>query len=486
MNKPMELAKSDAVDTRLVPSREAGLTLPLQISERKLLLGAVDLVLLNGVLLGVAVWRLGLPLHWTSLVDHATWFLLFSAVWLVLGPLLDAYSLRQASEVGSAFPVGAAAAFAAAIVYLAVPYVTPMLHASRLTVAVFLLGSSIAVGAWRACYAVVFSQPTFRRRALIVGAGWAGQAILGAIRDHAGTEYDVVGFVDDDPAKQGTTVDGLSVLGNGGDLSDIIAYYRPEEIIVAITHIERMEGELFAAIMDAHERGGQITQMPALYEQLTGRVAVEHAGRNLAVILPPAAGPTRMYLAAKWAFDKLVGIMGLALTILLTPFVAVALFVEDRGPVFYRQARLGQGGRPFLVVKFRTMHNGAEANGVQWAQASDARVTRVGRILRRLHLDEVPQAINLLRGELSFIGPRPERPEFVKSLDTHIPFYRARHAVRPGITGWAQVNFGYGASVEDALIKLQYDLYYVKHQSAWLDLTILVRTLGLVLTLRGR
>ncbi len=113
-------------------------------------------------------------------------------------------------------------------------------------------------------------------------------------------------------------------------------------------------------------------------------------------------------------------------------------------------------------------------------------VTRVGRLLRRLHLDEVPQAINLLRGELSFIGPRPERPEFVKSLDTHIPFYRARHAVRPGITGWAQVNFGYGASVEDALIKLQYDLYYVKHQSAWLDLTILVRTLGLVLTLRGR
>jgi len=137
-------------------------------------------------------------------------------------------------------------------------------------------------------------------------------------------------------------------------------------------------------------------------------------------------------------------------------------------------------------MKFRTMVTDAEADGPRWAEENDHRITRVGHVMRRLHIDEIPQAINIVRGELSFVGPRPERPEFVAELEWRIPFYRARHAVRPGVTGWAQVNYGYGASVEDALIKLQYDLYYIKHQSVWLDLIILIKTIPLVLTLQGR
>jgi lipopolysaccharide/colanic/teichoic acid biosynthesis glycosyltransferase len=169
---------------------------------------------------------------------------------------------------------------------------------------------------------------------------------------------------------------------------------------------------------------------------------------------------------------------------LLVPLVALAIKIESPGPVFYRQDRIGQGGRVFRLYKFRTMVPHAEPHGPQWAQEDDARVTRVGRVLRRLHLDELPQALNLLRGEMSLIGPRPERPEFVSELEGVISFYRARHAVRPGITGWAQVNYRYGRSVEDALIKLQYDLYYIKHASVVLDAVIFVRTLGRVLSLR--
>jgi lipopolysaccharide/colanic/teichoic acid biosynthesis glycosyltransferase len=223
-----------------------------------------------------------------------------------------------------------------------------------------------------------------------------------------------------------------------------------------------------------------------LYEQLTGRVPVEHAGRNLAVVLPINGGPAHLHASVKRFADLSIASLGLVLTVLLLPLVWLAHRIESPGSVFYRQRRVGQGGRLFYLLKFRTMSPDAEPNGPRWAQVHDDRITRVGRILRRLHLDEAPQALNILRGDLSFMGPRPERPEFVMQLERQIPFYRARHAVRPGVTGWAQVNYDYGASVEDALTKLQYDLYYIKHQSLWLDLLILAKTLGLILTMRGR
>jgi lipopolysaccharide/colanic/teichoic acid biosynthesis glycosyltransferase len=170
----------------------------------------------------------------------------------------------------------------------------------------------------------------------------------------------------------------------------------------------------------------------------------------------------------------------------LLPFIAAAIKLESPGPVFYRQMRAGQGGRPFQLLKFRTMIAGAEADGqARWARAIDARVTRVGRLLRRTRLDELPQLFNVLRGDMSLIGPRPERPELIAVLEQEIPFYRARLLVKPGLTGWAQVNYGYGRSVEDARVKLEYDLYYIKQQSIWLDLVILFRTVEVVLGMKG-
>jgi lipopolysaccharide/colanic/teichoic acid biosynthesis glycosyltransferase len=188
----------------------------------------------------------------------------------------------------------------------------------------------------------------------------------------------------------------------------------------------------------------------------------------------------------KRLMDILMAVVGLLLTLAVTPLAAAGLWVEDRGPVFYRQRRVGQAGRQFEILKFRTMVRHAEVNGPQWAAVGDPRVTWMGRILRRLHLDELPQAWNILKGEMSVIGPRPERPEFVEALQAAIPFYRTRLSVRPGVTGWAQVNFEYGDSIEDALVKLRYDLYYIKHRSLLLELTILVRTLGHIFRRGGR
>ena len=352
--------------------------------------------------------------------------------------------------------------------------------------ATFLTAMVVPVTCWRAIYALALVGPTLRRRALVVGAGWAGQTIVETLRKHAPVEYDLVGFIDDDPDKWGKIIADLKVLGTRANLYGLVQQTGATEIIIAIAQPGRIHLDLLQAILDCHEHGIQIIQMPVLFEQLTGRVPVEHAGHNMYVVLPVNGYPSHVQAAVKRLVDLVIGTSGLVLTAALLPLVWLALHIESPGPVFYRQMRVGRGGRLFDLIKFRTMVPNAEVRGARWAEVEDRRVTRVGRWMRRLHLDEIPQALNIVRGDLSFIGPRPERPEFVAQLEEHLPFYRVRQAVRPGVTGWAQIKYRYGASVEDALMKLEYDLYYNKHQSLWLDLVILIKTIGIVLTLKGR
>jgi exopolysaccharide biosynthesis polyprenyl glycosylphosphotransferase len=228
--------------------------------------------------------------------------------------------------------------------------------------------------------------------------------------------------------------------------------------------------------------------MPLLYERLTGKIAVEHAGSQWHVALPLQSRPTRTAEAVlKRMLDLVGGLVLVGLLLVLLPFIALAIRLDTPGPILYRQQRVGWRGRVFTALKFRSMVHDAEPDGeAQWATKDDPRVTRVGRWLRRTRLDELPQAWNVLRGEMSLVGPRPERPEFVEQLQRVIPFYRARLAIKPGLTGWAQINYGYGNSVEASLAKLQYDLYYLKHQSFWFDLLILARTVYVVLLMKGQ
>ncbi|KRT76465.1 MAG: sugar transferase [Armatimonadetes bacterium CSP1-3] len=466
------------------PSQRA--IVSLRLSERRALLFLSDVAAINLTLLTVLAWRFHLPFGWQTAAFQPMWFGLLVGLWAICAPLLNAYDLRRASRVGSGAAAGAAVALLVAVIYLSIPYYTPQLPASRLTAASFVLVMVASVAAGRAAYALFLVQPTFRHRVLVVGAGRAGRELVEALRTYTPTEYDAVGFADDDPAKQGEVVAGLPVLGTCRDLLRLAREWGVSEVVVAVARDENLDASLVGALLDGHEQGIQITAMAPLYERLTGRVPLEYAAGNLHVILPVDRDRNRLSLLVKRGVDVLLGLVGGLATLALLPLVALALRLESPGPVFYRQVRAGRGGRPFSLIKFRTMIPDAESTGPRWAEEDDSRVTRIGRILRRLHLDELPQAINLLRGEMSFIGPRPERPEFAASLEKQIPFYRARHAMRPGITGWAQVNFGYGSSTEDALIKLQYDLYYNKYASLYLDLCIFVRTLALVLTLKGR
>ncbi len=357
--------------------------------------------------------------------------------------------------------------------------------------------------AGRGLYALLLAQPAFQRRILIIGAGWAGRTIAQAIAEHADSTYKVLGFVDDDAAKQETPLyiemdappqkngDGngsgrsFKVLGGHAALQDLIHQNRINTLVLAITH--EADGELLQVLVDTLELGVEILPMPVLYEQLTGRVPIEHVGDNWYVAMPirhPGTGA--LWPIANRLFDIASAGLGTLLLLPFLPFIALAIYINSPGPVFYRQERVGRGGRRFWVYKFRSMIPDAEQGGAVWAKKGDSRITRVGRLLRKTHLDEFPQFLNILKGEMSAVGPRPERPEFIDELAAEIPFYRVRHAVKPGMAGWGLVHQGYGNSKEDALIKLQYDLYYIKHQSLWLDIVILLKTVIDTVTFGGR
>jgi lipopolysaccharide/colanic/teichoic acid biosynthesis glycosyltransferase len=224
-------------------------------------------------------------------------------------------------------------------------------------------------------------------------------------------------------------------------------------------------------------------RMPDLYERLTQRVPVEHVNQEW--VLEATDGFTavgRMEQMFRRLLDLILGALGLLVLGVLLPFVALAIKLDDGGSLFYRQVRAGRAGKSFDVLKFRTMCPGAEADGKpKWATEDDHRITKVGRFLRKTRLDELPQVMNVLRGEMHVVGPRPERPTFITKLEEKIPFYRTRLVVKPGLTGWAQINYGYGNSVKDSLVKLQFDLYYIRHRSIGLDLYVIFKTLGVVL-----
>jgi exopolysaccharide biosynthesis polyprenyl glycosylphosphotransferase len=259
------------------------------------------------------------------------------------------------------------------------------------------------------------------------------------------------------------------------------------EIILAITHRHAIADELFDALLHCREAGLRITPMATVYERLTGRLPIDHVGRDLETVLPTGdnAGE-RLYQLTKRLVDIVSAIVGLTVMSIMIVPIAICNAKDSPGPLFYKQRRVGQGGKVIEVYKFRSMRPDAEkGTGAVWAKKNDDRITPIGRILRRTRLDEMPQFINVMKGEMSLIGPRPERPEFVNALSLMLPFYRARHAVKPGITGWAQIRYGYGSTNDDSHVKLEYDLYYVKNASPLLDTMIILQTLPVMLLGKG-
>lgn len=479
-----------------VKNSSARISLPslrLQTSERKLLLVSMDLLLINLALVGSVLVGWNQPVTAAMLAASVKWYVTLSVVWVVVALFFDLYDLARSASTTNIVRSASLAAVSTALIYSLIPSLTPTLQ-SRTQIFVFIGLAWLAIVAWRVAYSLLFIQPHFRQRALVVGAGWAGRTLAETMRvtphdanPYRGTGYELVGFIDDNPALGGSTVEGIPVLGGAESLVAMAQTLEINEVIIAVTHRHAIDEGLFDDLLRCQELGIQLSTMADLYERLLGRVPVQHVGRDLYMALPSAdSAYHRLYGAVKRLIDLLAGLLGLAVLAVVMLPVAAANRFGSPGPLFYGQERVGLSGRPFRILKFRTMIPDAEADcGAVWAAEKDHRITRVGQFLRRTRLDELPQVVNILRGEMSLIGPRPERPEFVEQLAKTIPFYRARHAVRPGLTGWAQVQFRYGSSVDDARIKLEYDLYYVKNTSTLLDLRIALQTIPVMLLFQG-
>jgi exopolysaccharide biosynthesis polyprenyl glycosylphosphotransferase len=458
----------------------------LLVRERQQLLILGDLLASSlATFLALALWAQldWLGFSWEFVRARADWFVLLPLIWIIL--MVNLYDVSRASTWRETVRGVILAALGGVTLYLAAYFFTEPGSLPRRGVLYFLIFVIIFTLIWRWGYVRVFTRTALMRRVLIVGAGESGSALLGVLNKIRPQPFLIVGLIDDDNTKRGQVIEGFPILGDNTRLLELIEGEHISEIIVAI--LGPMNGEMFQALLDAQERGVQITRMPVTYEEILGRVPILHLESDW--LLRSFVDEVRVsgfYLLIKRLLDICGAIMGLLGLALAYPWVALAVFLESGRPILFSQNRSGQGGNLFKVFKFRTMAQDAEADGqAHWTDEEDPRATRVGKVLRRTHLDEFPQFWNVLMGEMSLVGPRPERPEFVAQLEKEIPFYRARLLVKPGITGWAQVNYGKGASIVGSAAKLEYDLYYIKHRSMLMDIWLILRTIGSMFGFRG-
>jgi sugar transferase (PEP-CTERM system associated) len=358
-------------------------------------------------------------------------------------------------------------------------YVWPQIRLGR---GVFLLSLVLMLtfmAVWRSLARWLLGHPRFAERVLILGAGQDAVTIAREMLTNAVAGYDVIGFIGDDPAQVGKSLINPCVIGVMSDLEAVVSRYRPDRIVIAMP--DRRGRLPLDLLLKLKVRDGvRSDEADAFYERLTGKIGGERL-RLGQLVFADASRWTRLYKRARRLTDVTLSIAIGLLTAPLMLITALAIKLDSPGPVFYLQERVGLHNAIFRIVKFRSMRIDAEANGPVWANEADSRVTRVGRWIRKLRIDELPQLFNIIRGEMSLIGPRPERPVFIAQLEQRIPYYSERHLVKPGLTGWAQVRYPYGASFEDAREKHQYDLYYIKNQSPMLDVLILLETVRIVL-----
>lgn len=397
----------------------------------------------------------------------------------------DLYDLRTLADRRELVVALLRALGAASVILALLYYWVPTLVVGR---GVFVL-ASLLIGALVSGWRLAFEWLSLRfgpaERLLIVGTNNAAVLLAAELFERRGElGVELVGFVDVDPNKVGAPVLNPGVIGTIADIPRIVRERDVDRVVVSLADAR---GKLpMDRLLDMKLNDGvRFDHLASVYEVYTGKIAVENL-RPSWLVFSEGFRRRRSAAAAKRAFDIALAVIGLLLAAPLMTFSTLAIRLSSPGPVLYHQRRVGKEGRVFTIHKFRSMRADAEADtGAVWSRAGDPRVTPIGRFLRRTRLDELPQLWNVLTGDMSFVGPRPERPEFVAELTASIPFYGQRHVVRPGLTGWAQVRHSYGSDVEGALQKLQYDLFYIKHLSLSFDLFIVIETVKTVLVRSG-
>ena len=335
---------------------------------------------------------------------------------------------------------------------------------------------------WRLLYYLILEKRLFAQPLLILGTGKIASALAEVIEDNQDSGYKIAAFIGDDDGKELYNPRDVPVFPFQDSLQEICDRYRIERIVVGLD--DRRGTMPVRALLQCKVKGMDIEDGITFYEAITGKILVEKVNPAW-LVFSDGFQVNRLSYFLKRSLDLVLAVVIFFISLPITVLTAILIKLDSPGPVFYTQERVGERNIPFKVIKFRSMRQDAEKNGPVWAMQNDNRVTRIGNFIRRVRIDEIPQIINVIKGEMSFVGPRPERPVFVERLTETIPYYSLRHSVKPGITGWAQVWYPYGASEEDALRKLEFDLYYIKNQSIFMDLLVIFHTIKTVLLQRG-
>ncbi len=454
------------------------------ISERKVLLRLFDIASVLALL-----YLVGLVFNFDYFkinADHWVWSIVLGLYLTIFATIFELYNLHKASKFEIVVQNIILTSSVTVLFYLLTPFFTPELPENRLQIIYFYISVNLALFIWRYAYIVLISAPRFFKKVLLVGNARDIDNIIESLQK-SDPNYRVIGFINTDSiAYTSLQYEELKEFGLQ-NVSETVREHSISEIVVATPDSSGMTISLYNQLIVLLENGIVIREYRQVYEEITRRVPVQHVDKDFYRYFPfSRSNQNKLYLFFHRILDLLFSLLGLLFGLIIFPAILIGNLFANRGPLFYTQVRVGRNGKHFRIYKLRSMVTDAEKYGAQFADKKDMRVTRFGRFLRRSRFDEIPQFINVIKGEMSVIGPRPERPVFVKELSEKIPFYEVRHLIKPGVTGWAQVNAKYGSTQEDALEKLQYDLYYIKRRSLFLDISIVIKTLSTIIFFRGQ
>ncbi len=454
------------------------------ISERKVLLRIFDIACVLG-----ALYLVGILFDFDYFMinsQHWVWSIVLGLYLTIFATIFELYNLQKASKFEIVVQNIILTSSVTVLFYLLTPFFTPELPENRLQIVYFYISINLSLFIWRYAYIVLISAPRFFKRVLLVTSGSKVNEVISTLQK-SDPNYKVLGFINTDKSEY--VRDGIIELKEFGlnNVSETVTNHQISEIVVATSQDKGITVKLYNQLIDLLENGVPIREYTQVYEEITRRVPVQHVEKDFYRYFPfSRSNQNKLYLFFHRLLDLWFSVLGLTFGLLISPVIIFGNLFANRGPMFYTQTRVGRNGKHFKIYKLRSMVKDAEKHGAQFAQKKDNRVTKFGKFLRKTRFDEIPQFINVIKGDMSVIGPRPERPVFVEELSERIPFYEIRHIVKPGVTGWAQVNADYGSSEADALEKLQYDLYYIKKRSLFLDISIVIKTLSTIIFFRGQ
>lgn len=455
-----------------------------EVSERKILLRLFDVfsVLLSLYLVGI-IFNFK---YFYITVYNYQWTVVLGTYILLIGSVFEMYNLQVASNQFQAIRSIILTSFTTVIVYLFTPILTPELPSNRIQIVYFFVAIFVALLIWRMFYQKYLASHRFEKKVILVCESEQADELIQGLKS-IDPHYTIIALVDAEYGESRSIPNSSIQMVPLAKLERFVSQNSISEIVVATQKTEAITVDLYNKLLLLLENGFTIREYTHVYENLTQRIPVQYVAQDFYRYFPfSRSNQNQLYLLLIRLFDIVIAMVGIGVGMALLPFLFVGNLIGNRGKMFYTQVRVGQNGKDFRIIKFRTMVKNAEQHGAVFATANDVRITPFGKFLRKTRIDEFPQFLNILMGEMAVIGPRPERPVFVNEIAEVMPFYQTRHVIKPGLTGWAQVNYSYGDSIDDSLIKLQYDLYYIKHRSIFLDINILIKTLSTILFYRGQ